>query len=180
MAIISSVIEQQRLQRNGSTFVREAHTDHVGKQHKRAYRAPAGSDINATMLARVPSLEADAKENELRQVYRHVIAGADWVTARDSLDWNTIDELETFVLKKVANRLRRNDAGELEPSILQNDIHEVIAFDTLFQSSGPRINTLLGLGSVADANEFRARVQDLTLTVNNYDVEFLPIFEGVD
>lgn len=167
------------MQRNGATFVREAHTDHVGKVRKVAYRAPVGADINATMLARVPSLEASNKSNELRTVYQRVVNGSDWATLRDSLAWNTVDELETFVLQRTANRLRRID-GILENSIIQNETHEVIAFPILFQSSGPRINTLLALGSVNDANTFKQRVQALAVGITEFDIEFMPTYEGVD
>jgi hypothetical protein len=65
MAIVSSVIVEDAIQRDGRRWVREHHTDHLGIVHAIAYLAAAGFDAAAALLARVATLEASLREREI-------------------------------------------------------------------------------------------------------------------
>jgi uncharacterized protein YciI len=65
MAITSSQILEDRAQVDGRRHVRERHTDHLTRQHDVTYMAAAGADVNATMTARVATIEAQLKQNEI-------------------------------------------------------------------------------------------------------------------
>lgn len=64
MAITSSQIIEDQVQKDGRRSIRERHTDHLDTAHFVQYIAESGMDVNAIMIARVPSLNTMLIENE--------------------------------------------------------------------------------------------------------------------
>jgi len=64
MAIISSQIIENQVQKDGRRSVRERHIDHLGALHFIQYLANADTDVNVIMLDRVPSINAMLIDNE--------------------------------------------------------------------------------------------------------------------
>ncbi len=174
MPIVTSVIEQQRLQRNGSVFVREAHTDHVGKVRKRAYRAAAGTDINALMLARVPQVEADAKAGELQAIEKALKNGATLAQVKAKKEWNTNSEIGTWLFKRLANRL-----PDVTQNSIENDLPGLFLLKAAFaETTDAQIASLLAV-PVADITAWRASFDTMKAAIGAYG-HTLPFFDGVD
>lgn len=70
MPIVDSWIEP-------GTSVHEYHRDHLDRVQRKVYRAKEGDDINALMLARVPSLNTNLAVEEINEAIEAVRAGAD-------------------------------------------------------------------------------------------------------
>lgn len=64
--IVSSEIVSDSPQADGRRWVTERHVDHVGAVHVVTYMAEAATNVQTIMAARVPALEAGAKQAELR------------------------------------------------------------------------------------------------------------------
>lgn len=75
MGIISSIIAADNIQKDGRRAIIELHTDHLGKKYQVFYRASISADINAIMLARVPSIETNLAEAEEDKLIGDVEAG---------------------------------------------------------------------------------------------------------
>jgi hypothetical protein len=65
MAIVASVIESKLLQKDGRSWVHEAHTDHVANKYMRGYLADAGLDTDAGLAAYAVQLTADLTAAEI-------------------------------------------------------------------------------------------------------------------
>ena len=65
MPIVSSVIVEDRAQRDGRRRIREQHTDHLGKVIPFTYLAAAGFDATAAMNARVVAIQNDQRDAEI-------------------------------------------------------------------------------------------------------------------
>jgi hypothetical protein len=65
VAIVSSVIAEDAVQRDGRRWLREHHTDHLGVVHVITYLAAAGHDAAAALLARVATIEASLRDQEI-------------------------------------------------------------------------------------------------------------------
>jgi hypothetical protein len=65
VAIVSSAIAEDAIQRDGRRWLREHHTDHLGIVHVIAYLAAAGHDAAAALLARVAAIEAKLRDAEI-------------------------------------------------------------------------------------------------------------------
>lgn len=138
---------------------------------------PPGTDFAALAAAKLPEIETQEKDAEVRRIYADVINGADYATERDAMLFNTVDELETFILKSTANKLRTLDNATIE-----SDVHQVIAFETVFQSSASRIAGLLGnvpTGGPGSAGEFKNSVNALMIGVDGYEPT-LPTYPEVE
>ncbi len=134
---------------------------------------PPGADLAGLAAAKIPEIEAQEKDAELRRIYQSVIDGADYATERDAMLFNTVDELETFILKSTANLGRpMNNAN------IQSDVHKIIAFEVVFQSSPARIGGLMGL-STGEANGFKGEVNALMIAVTGY-TPTIPTFPEVE
>ena len=79
MPIISSIIAEDQAQADGRRTIREVHTDHLGREHWVQYRAASDTDVNAVMLARVPSIDADLAEAEIEKIIGIAESGGDLV-----------------------------------------------------------------------------------------------------
>ncbi len=78
-SIVSSIIQTDSPQRVGRHIV-EHHTDSTGKIHTRSYRAAVGDDVEASMLAYVPTLNANLADIEVTLAIDLVRAGSDPTT----------------------------------------------------------------------------------------------------
>jgi hypothetical protein len=65
MAIVSSVIASQDVQRDGRIWVIERHTDQYGAMHERFYLALAGTDLNAALTAYAAIIDAVLTQQEI-------------------------------------------------------------------------------------------------------------------
>lgn len=65
MPIVSSVIVDNALQKDGRRWIREHHTDHVGVVRAVQYLAAAGFNTATAMAARVAVLDAEMTQNEI-------------------------------------------------------------------------------------------------------------------
>lgn len=90
MAIVNSQIVEDSPQADGRRHVRERHTDHVGGIWRVAYMAEESADVNATMAARVPVLEAQIKAGELERAIEFALQDGPGVSP--PLNWSTNTE----------------------------------------------------------------------------------------
>lgn len=65
MAIVSSVIAANDAQKDGRRWIRERHTDQVGKVWERVYLTTAGADINAALATFATQLALDIRDAEI-------------------------------------------------------------------------------------------------------------------
>ena len=65
LSIVNSQITENALQAHDGRYVREVHTDHLGQEYHFTYAAVGSADINAIMLARVPSIEQTLIDSEI-------------------------------------------------------------------------------------------------------------------
>jgi hypothetical protein len=65
MTIVSSIIEEISLQKDGRRWVREAHTDHVGVKYIRSYLAAADEDTEAGLAAYALQLGENTRLGEI-------------------------------------------------------------------------------------------------------------------
>lgn len=174
MPITSSEIVQDDLQIDGRRYVRNMHTWSEGHTLTTAPRLVANVfDADAALLAEVPRLEVQEKEQELLRLEGLVIQGGDYVAARDSAILNTLDEVETFFAKRISNRLRT-----LSNFSIKRDVPVIIRFQSpLFESTPTRLAFLLGISN-ADANKLKSEVQALSIAVLGYSHD-VPIYEDV-
>lgn len=75
MPIVSSAKYQGHAQKDGRSFVREAHTDSAGRVHEFVYLADAGTDTDAVLAARALELNARLPLDEVRACIAAVLAG---------------------------------------------------------------------------------------------------------
>lgn len=77
--ITSSVIVEDAAQKDGRRYITERHTDHVGGTYEVRYIALAAADVNATMTARVATIEAELAENEIRKNLDNAVSDGSFV-----------------------------------------------------------------------------------------------------
>jgi hypothetical protein len=135
---------------------------------------PVGFDAAADAAAKIPDIEAQEKDKEVRRIEQEIIAGAAYPAIRDAAIFNTAAEVDTFLMKRTANRLR-----PLNADTIRDDAHAVVQMEIVFQASGPEIGALLGI-STTDANNFKSEVQALVDGVKLYDTSFLPTYPEVE
>ena len=163
MPIVSTQIIAEAVQQDGRRRYRYRYTFSEGpmREYDRNM-TPVGFDPVADAAACIPKIEGRAKNEELNNIYRDVISGKDYATRRDALVFNTVDELEAFILKRTANLLREQTNEQI-----QADVHRIIAFEIVFQASPARIGGLMGI-STGDANGFKGNVNALMIGVTGY------------
>ena len=135
---------------------------------------PSGFDTVADAAAKLPEIEQQVQDEELRQIENDIINGGDHAILKAAAIFNTADEVDTFLMKRTANRLRPVNA-----QTIAEDAHAVAMMEFVFQASGPTIGGLLGL-STQNANKFKSEVQGLVDGIKLYDTEFLPLFPEVE
>jgi len=64
MSVVSSIIVEDRVQRDGRRSIGELHTDHVGATYYFTYLALASDDVQARMVARVADIEQGLSDSE--------------------------------------------------------------------------------------------------------------------
>jgi hypothetical protein len=67
MAINASVIVSNSVQKDGRSYVRERHTDHVGEEYFRTYLAPVGFNTATALSAYATLLVTVLREREIRR-----------------------------------------------------------------------------------------------------------------
>lgn len=136
---------------------------------------PSDFDVVADAAARLPVVEQQVKDQELRRIENDIINGAAYPAIRDAAIFNTADEVDTFLMKRTANRLRPVNSQTIE-----SDLNAVVQMEAVFdEASGPNIATLLGI-STPEGNSFKGKVLGLAGEVNGYDTEFLPLYPEVE
>ncbi len=75
MPIVSSVLQADAVQRDLRRAVIERHTDHLGVVHRVHYLAESQANAAATMVARVPLIEAGLAESEIQRNVGHILSG---------------------------------------------------------------------------------------------------------
>jgi hypothetical protein len=174
MPIISHVIIPGQPQHDGRIRYRYRYTHSEGPiTDFDRNLTPVGFDAEADATATIPQVEAQVKDEEVRKIEREIIDGALYPAIRDAAIFNTADEVDTFLMKRTANRLRPVNA-----QTIARDAHAVVQMEIVFQASGPTIAGLLGL-SVTDANNFKSEVQAIVDGVKLYDTSFLPTYPEV-
>lgn len=74
MPIVSSVIAETALQRDGRRYVREHHTDHLGALWPRSYLAGAADDLTVAMAAYAVILVDQLRDAEIARNIAAVLA----------------------------------------------------------------------------------------------------------
>lgn len=87
MTISSSVISSDSAQADGRRYIREVHTDHLGREHVVLYLAPASWDAAAVMAARVAGLETGMRDGEIASNIANVFSLGAFATV--TLDYST-------------------------------------------------------------------------------------------
>lgn len=74
MPIVSSSVSSEGTQRDGRRWVHEAHTDHLGFVHARAYLAANGENVQENLAAYAVLIEARLTANEIAANVASVVA----------------------------------------------------------------------------------------------------------
>ena len=101
MGITSSVIVEDALQAHGQRYVREVHTDHLGREWWYSYAAENKADVNAIMAGRVSHVEAMLKEREIVEIVGKVEEGG---TVPKTLQFATALEVKAALVAAKAER----------------------------------------------------------------------------
>ena len=174
MPIIDTQILEESVQHDGRQRFRARYTFSEGKTVEFDFNMhPAGTDFVALAAAKLPEIEAQEKNQELRRIYDSVVDGADYVTERDAALFNTVDELDAFMLKKTANLLRT-----VNNSTIKADTHKIVAHEFVFQMGFLRISNLMGI-SMIQAPIFRMKVNSLKNSVKGYNPS-IPTYPEVE
>lgn len=75
MPIESSVIVEDRPQRDGRRYICERHTDHLGETHDLIYLAESDVDATAVMLERVAAVNSNLKDREFKRCLVAIMQG---------------------------------------------------------------------------------------------------------
>jgi hypothetical protein len=94
MSITNSQIVEDRTQADGRRWVRERHTDHVGKQHEIAYLAESGTNANTAMTNRVAQIEANSKATEILANLANALSDDE---PAPTFDYSTSQELASAI-----------------------------------------------------------------------------------
>ena len=68
MPIISTSISIEHAQIDGRRYVTEAHTDHLGVDHRITYLSEVGTDYASVAAARVSQIEIALAEQEINEI----------------------------------------------------------------------------------------------------------------
>ncbi len=123
MSIISSQIVENALQAHGERYVREIHTDHLGKEHHFTYAAQGNADVNVIMVNRVPSIEQMLIDSEIEN----------WIDKVENDNIAALDvspqhpETDTAIIKKrrFARRLIRYAATHKELKVIRKTMYPI-------------------------------------------------------
>jgi len=74
MGVVTSVIVEDRVQRDGRRSVQEQHTDHLGRVQDVFYLAEADADVAAMLPVRAALIDAQAAQAELDANEAEVLA----------------------------------------------------------------------------------------------------------
>ena len=78
MGIVSSIITENLIQKDGRRDITEVHIDHLGIKHFVRWTAiNSATDINALMILRIPSLWENLIEQDINDAISQVQGGAD-------------------------------------------------------------------------------------------------------
>ena len=162
MSIIDTQIIEEAVQHDGRRRYRYRYTHSEGKVTEFDRNlTPVGFDAVTDAAAKIPEIEAQEKDAELLRIYNAVIGGKDYATERDEAIFNTVDELESFILKRTGN-LRTSTNQKI-----QENVHKIIAFQLVFEASASRIGGLMGIPT-GEAQGFKGDVNVLMIAVQGY------------
>jgi hypothetical protein len=150
--IVSSQVVEDRTQADGRRRVRERHVDHLGVAHDFPYLAGAGDNVSAAMAARVATIEAQLKANEIAANVAKAMNGE---TGTFTFTHSTVDE-NLAALREVYRT-----ATKWEVVTIGHVLHEQAL-------SNARIDTLFGTSGAAGRTAVRDRLA--ALDVKYHDV----------
>jgi len=162
MPITTSEILLDDLQGDGDRYLKYRWTFASGRHRTITARRPGGWDAAAELADKIPVIDAEEKDIELREIETAIIDGADYTTTVNAAAENTLLEVETFLIKRMANLL-----PDLGNAAIQSDVHQLVAFNTLFEKPNPELASMLGV-SVGDANAFKSAFFGLFNGIQNY------------
>ena len=118
MAIIKSEIADNSLQAHGQRYVREEHTDHLGKVHIVSYAAPGGANLTKIMNGRVPHVNLTLEQMEIREAIQRVENG-ECGFELEFTTWEAVKlaaiERETEYTKEIADLTnKKTELGKVE------------------------------------------------------------------
>lgn len=98
MTITSSKIVEDSLQAHDQRYIREVHTDHLGREHIYSYAGAGNVDADAIMAGRVVSINDSLVEQEIQEVVTKIENGEQM----PELEFATIEQVKlAFTEKKV-------------------------------------------------------------------------------
>jgi len=162
MPITTSEILLDDLQGDGDRYLKYRWTFGSGRHRTTTVRRPGGWDAAGELADKIPVIDAEEKEIELRQIEQTIIDGADYTTTVNAAAENTLLEVETFLIKRMANLL-----PDVSNESIQSDVHQLVAFDTLFEKSASELGSMLGVPT-GQANGFKSAFFGLFDGIDNY------------
>ena len=90
MPIVSSIIHSDSAQKDGRRWIRELHTDHLGKVWERTYLVDALFDAVSALSAYAVQLAASIKQAEIDRNVREIVTYGS--LAQTILNWSTVNE----------------------------------------------------------------------------------------
>lgn len=90
MPIVSSAIQSDSAQKDGRRWIRELHTDHLGKAWGRVYLVDALFDAVSALSAYATQLASSLKQSEIDRNVQEIVAQGS--LAQITLNWSTVDE----------------------------------------------------------------------------------------
>lgn len=99
MPIISSEITENSLQAHGQRYVREKHTDHIGREYLHSYATKENADIEQAMNDRIPSVNNMLIEKEITEVVKIIEDGE----VLPKLEFATLTQVKSAFLTEKAN-----------------------------------------------------------------------------
>jgi hypothetical protein len=148
VAIVSSVIEEMGLQKDGRSWVREAHTDHLGFKHIRNYLAGAGLDTAAELAAYAVHLNEDTRLGEILRNIDDVTTNGSLATPSTEYSTPAQNFTGLKLAYAVATRVEAIMIGDFFNTLTNNQLQNAFGL-TAGQVTTLRTNKLAPAASLA-------------------------------
>ena len=160
MTIVSSVVSEDVIRRDGRRDIVERHTDHLGIAHVVRYMAEFGQDIASLLAQHAIQIAKALRDNELEQ-------------ARDSLE-DGADPSTVTIEHSTRNQMRRFLVRHFLRSQTRPAIRVIRLIDNL---TDQQLRNLLNIGQ-ARVDAIRSRVTALKALKPSLDADDLRVENG--
>lgn len=116
--IVSSRIIEDRLQAHGQRYVREVHTDHLGRKHPVSYATEGDTDVDKIMKNRITQLSEQLVNSEIQEVCDLIESGK----SIPRLEFTDIEKIKT----EAANRKAERESEIIDVTQRKSRLEEII------------------------------------------------------